>query len=219
MKYISLYFDEPIQSYGSNSKFDFRNTEIFVTRSAISGMICNALNLFGDQEDFLNLLKEKIKISVFSFSDPIIFTDYQIVGNHDKHKFYSLKTEDEKFSSNKIHYKKYLSNAKFGIIIESEDENLINQINVAFKEPKNILYLGRKCCVLSKTPYVGIYEDKTIALTKIKEFSKLKDIKIYYEITEVDNDSDEIFEIMDVPLKFGEHIIYASRKVYKKWYC
>lgn len=228
MKYISLYFQDVMQSFGSKSKFKHRGTEDFPTRSAITGMICNGAGLFGEQEEFLSLMIKECKISVYSFCIPTIFEDFQTIGSSIGHEKFGLKKaitkkikNNELFfktysENNDIVYKNYLANAKFGIIIETENEDLFNIIFEAFNNPKNVLFLGRKCCILTGKAILGAFDSKEEAINVIKNFSKQE--KIYYEILEEDNNSDEVFSINDVPTKFGKHIEYSSRIIFKKWY-
>jgi len=47
--YLLLWFEAPLQSWGSDSKFGRRDTQTFPTKSGVLGLVCSALGAGGEQ--------------------------------------------------------------------------------------------------------------------------------------------------------------------------
>lgn len=231
MKYCCLLFDGLVQSYGySNSFTSVHNTNEFPTRSSISGMICRGLGRYGTQIEFLNKLKEDLKINVYGFNDKSChLNDFQTIGTssinyYDKFCFNKNKklidSNEMKLVSytnsnrgNLIVNKIYLNNSKFGVVLYSENKELFEEVVQAFEKPINTLYYGRKNCPVSGKILLGIFEDLNSCLNNYNNIGKIQ-----YEITEQDNNSDLEFWLNDIPIQFGDEKIYQLRCLYKKFY-
>lgn len=237
MKYCALFFNGLMQSYGCSNSFMHRhNTNEFPTRSAISGMICKGLGRFGEQIDFLKAIKDKVKINIYGFNCCNTFLDYQIVGSssHNYYERFTIKNNKNLFKANDMNpmsydawfvggntrknnsvvHKQYLTNNKFGVVLFSEDDDLLDEIINAFIKPKYVLCYGRKNCIVSGNVFCGKFDSLEQCLNCYKD----KNLEIKYEITEYDNNSDCEIYLNDVPVRFGDDKIYQQRIVYKKDY-
>jgi CRISPR system Cascade subunit CasD len=43
--HLPLWFDAPLQSWGFGSRFSYRNTALFPTKSGVLGLVCAAMGL------------------------------------------------------------------------------------------------------------------------------------------------------------------------------
>jgi CRISPR system Cascade subunit CasD len=74
-KYLALWLEAPLQSWGSDSKFGRRDTLPFPTKSGIYGLYLAALGAKGKQQELLSNLSE-CQMTVVSYAlkdkDPFI---------------------------------------------------------------------------------------------------------------------------------------------------
>ena len=52
-RYLLLWFQAPLQSWGHDSKFGRRDTLNFPTKSGVLGLLCSALGAGGEQSELL----------------------------------------------------------------------------------------------------------------------------------------------------------------------
>lgn len=219
MKYLSLYLSAPTMSWGTSSKFDTKATDEYPSKSAIIGMICTALGKSGEQIDFLNQLNSECNFNVYCFSNIYYMNDFQTIGcGYDKNKYWERRMiphRMNKGSSPQLINKKYLVGQKYGIIIFSENESLINEIGNGFKHPVWPIFFGRKCNIPDARIFKGFYNSENEALSIFKEKYNLEP---KFLITEQYIDNANFFYKNDVPVQFGKDKIYKSRLVYKKYF-
>lgn len=130
----------PLQSWGSDSVYDYRDTDEFPTKSAVVGMIAAALGRKRDEslEDISGL---EFGLRIDNPGKRI--TDFQITNMGEK-----LKTN--------LSYRVYLSDATFLVGLSSENHELLNEIARAISHPVFPLYLGRRSCPPSFPLYLGL---------------------------------------------------------------
>ena len=216
MKYCALQFIGQMQSYGSTISFNTGDhlTEDFPTRSSITGMICRGLEKFGEQIDFLKQIQEHIGINIYCFKNENKMSDFQILGCSNN-LLMQLKNFDNGSLKNKCFKKYFLVEHKFGIVLFSENEILLDEIINAFDNPKYVLYYGRKNCIVNHNMFLGKFNNLNECFSCF-ENNNLK--KCVFEVTEKDNSSDISRVLNDIPIKFGGKIEYLPRTVFIKYY-
>lgn len=151
MSYYTLLmrFHAPMQSYGLHQGHDERGTEMYPTKSAVIGLVANALGRRrNDSIDDLRALRLGIRVD----DEGQILRDFQTVrgaigaNNRKKH--------------NAVRNKFYLQDAMFLVGLETEDAWLLQAIKSALKRPARPLFLGRKSCPPSLPVYLpmGFYK-------------------------------------------------------------
>lgn len=165
-KFILLWLEAPLQSWGADSKFGRRDTLNFPTKSGILGLVLSALGTSGEQRDILFSMAS-MRQTVISYCrteekqqqlkkvdrEPLL-RDFHMVGSgYDKgNPWTSLlipKTSEGKAAvggGTKITYRYYLQDAKFAVAIEAES-SAIDNFAEALQNPVYDIYLGRKNCV------------------------------------------------------------------------
>lgn len=230
MKFFALWFESPIQSWGFESKFGFRTTFSFPTKSGIAGLILSSLGRGGEERDFLQRFASLKEISV-SYSrkegESFLLTDFQTIGNgyfSSKNDFWMNNMVPKKrdgssangLSDNagsKLTYRQYLQDAFFGVIQEVPDD-LDAEIKEGLTNPVWPIYLGRRCCVPTYPVFHGSFDTEEAAFGMIESISQEKQLVEKERLVEgfVDEAYDSFF-IMDVPVAFGEKKRYRDRQV------
>lgn len=152
---LFLRLEAPLQSWGDHlSKFVFRHTFHFPTKSGVLGLICAALGETRESATektlpILNTLLMGVRIDQPGW----LLTDYHTVGAglgnwsaEDKIKITQKTGELETF----VTYREYLCDASFLVALQQAGDDssadLLYEIAEALKSPKFTPYLGRKSC-------------------------------------------------------------------------
>ena len=133
----------PLQSWGADSKFDTRRTCKEPTKSGTIGLVAAALGIKRDEDDKIkDLASLRFGVRVDKEGTPL-------------NDFHVMKAEDVKdpFISNRH----YLQDAVFIAALESENEELLEKINDALKNPAFPIFLGRRSCPPAKKLALGIF--------------------------------------------------------------
>lgn len=233
--YLLLWFEAPLQSWGSDSKFGRRDTQTFPTRSGVMGLMCSALGAGGQQRE---LLAEFAVLgqTVISFArskqtadgvtkqdrEPLL-RDFHMVGSgyDDQNPWASLlipKTSEGKKAVGggaKMTYRYYLQDAAFAVVLEVSVDKA-ESIAYALQNPAWDVYLGRKNCVPTDFIYRGTFTNESDALEQAsliaQQKNRIEDFRVLHGAPG-DGVADEVFTINDVPVQFGEDKRYRDRQV------
>ncbi|MEE5993232.1 MAG: type I-E CRISPR-associated protein Cas5/CasD [Oscillospiraceae bacterium] len=190
MATLLLRLSAPLQSWGSESKFETRRTEKFPTKSGVIGLIASALGYSReDSLEKLNTLKFGVRID----HEGELIRDYHVA-----------KTEKASYVTNRY----YLSDAVFLAGIETSDTAFLDEIETALKNPVFPLFLGKRSCPPTMPLFLGIRQ--TDLLTALRnepllyeqrnDFGNASEQKVRIII-----DSDSPAEVIrDVPISFSK---------------
>lgn len=130
----------PLQSWGSESKFEIRRTEPIPTKSGVLGMVGAALGRRRDEsiEDL-----KKLRFGVRADQPGILLTDFHMARN-DKFPYITRRY--------------YISDGVFLAGLESDDLNFLKKIEWSLKHPQFPLFLGRRSCPVTLPLVLGIKE-------------------------------------------------------------
>lgn len=141
MSTLLLRLAGPMQSWGTDSKFDVRRTQREPSKSGVIGLIAAALGISRQDMDAL-LPLASMRFGVRVDQEGTMMRDF-----HTAHP--------EKGSSYVTH-RYYLADAVFTVGLESEDEELLRKIGEALQVPAFPLYLGRRACPPTGRIFLGI---------------------------------------------------------------
>lgn len=141
MSTLLLRLAGPMQSWGTDSKFDVRRTQREPSKSGVIGLIAAALGISRQDRDAL-LPLASMRFGVRVDREGTMMRDF-----HTAHP--------EKGSSYVTH-RYYLADAVFTVGLESEDEKLLRKIGEAVQAPAFPLYLGRRACPPTGRIFLGI---------------------------------------------------------------
>ena len=159
MSTLLLRLSAPLQSWGTRSKFDTRETDYYPSKCGVIGMLAAALGY--DR----NTPKDKIeKLSGLKFGIRIddggkVIDDYhttEMVKNYDGSK---VPSKQAFYKDRNVSHRKYLSDAIFLVGFESDDEAFLEKLDEALRNPKFSIFLGRRSCPPSFPVALGIKQD------------------------------------------------------------
>jgi CRISPR system Cascade subunit CasD len=232
-RFILLWFESPLQSWGYDSKFGRRDTLDFPTKSGVLGLVLCALGASGKQQELLARFAG-LRQTVISFRHgdgeiaeaklPFLH-DFQMIGAGYREDdiwqtlLIPKKSDGSKpvGGGTKLTHRYYLQDAVFAVLFEVPDD-LSEQIAGALQHPVYDIYLGRKCCVPSEFVYQGLFDTpEEVEAAALRRAVERQGRKLYEEFRVIDGESEEgdVFTLNDVPIQFGTQKKYRDRRVTK----
>lgn len=193
MKYLFLWLEGSLQSWGVDSRFDFRQTLDFPTQSGIYGLLLAASGDFGPQEELLAQMADvPMVVTTFNSSIPKL-NDFHMLGSgydeSDPWQIMHIPRKQPK-NSKEVENRKMRFLKKQGpdtsqmrtsagggakrtyreylqdrcfAVILGLPDDLADKFAAALQNPVADLYLGRKCCVPSEMIFQGMFESEEAA--------------------------------------------------------
>lgn len=229
MPALAFYLDAPMQSWGASSKFQYRETGAFPSKSAVVGLVAAALGIdkhAPDEAEHLapiaTLRFTAVKLPKAHPSRPDHpldinrLTDFHTIGGgYDKKGPPAEKTSIPRKASGApfgtvITRRSYLTDAAFAVILEGPDEPLLDRIRAALLDPVWGVWFGRKTCLPATplTPSPGADRDAALhslldALPHHKP-APLNTLE-HQEESETSTPGDGTYAQSDQPIAFGQH--------------
>jgi CRISPR system Cascade subunit CasD len=231
-KYVLLWLEAPLQSWGADSKFGRRDTLPFPTKSGITGLLLCAMGASGDQCELLEALAP-LGQTVVSFArtrsradgetmivdrEPML-RDFHMVGSgyDNRDPWQSLlipKTAEGKPAvggGTKLTYRYYLQDARFAAVVELPP-GLAERIGEALTSPVFDMYLGRKSCVPTDIVLRGVFNTEDEALAEAAGIAQGKGLREEFRVVDGEHEGERM-TLNDVPLRFGVSKRYRDRRV------
>lgn len=146
MPTLLLRLQGPMQSWGTTSRFDERDTQLEPSKSGVLGMICAAIGRDRSEAvDDLAALSMGVRVD----REGVPMRDYQTATGV---VIASGKVEPGRTV---VSPRFYLSDAAFLVGLESTDRSLLERIHQALLTPFWPLSLGRKSFVPGSPPYLA----------------------------------------------------------------
>lgn len=222
MPTLAIYLDAPMQSWGSSSKFQFRETGVFPTKSALVGILAAACGIdkhAPDEAEKLAPLTD-LKLTVVKIEKPNIptsrLTDFHTVGGgYDKRASLREKMSIPKKASGApfgtvITRRSYLTDAAFVALFEG-DTITLSKLRTALLNPVWGVWFGRKTCLPSTplTPTLGdSVQDTMDSLCQTipgLDPRPLSEFEYQTEITSRETIEEGTYFQSDQPIAFGKH--------------
>lgn len=139
----------PMQSWGTRSRFDTRDTENEPSKSGVLGLICAAMGVDRDNWEDLEPLT-KLRFGVRIDQPGVIKRDYHTAMN-------IIKAGQSGKENTAVTNRYYIADASFLVGLEStsEGDSLLKKIHLHLKNPCWPLYLGRKSFVPSEPVFLS----------------------------------------------------------------
>lgn len=226
-KYLLLWLEAPLQSWGADSKFGRRNTLDFPTKSGIAGLLLCALGAGGEQEELLAELAP-LSQTVISYAlpgdnsvegDTAKLRDFHMVGSayDDADPWETLHIPKTREGGKavgggvKLTFRYYLQGGHFAAVVEVPSERA-DEFAGALQAPVFDIYLGRKCCAPTDLVYRGVHDTEDAALDAAAAIAADKRLKEDFRVKDGEG-GDETLTLNDVPLRFGQEKRYRERRV------
>lgn len=154
MPTLLLRLAGPMQSWGTTSRFDDRDTQLEPSKSGVIGLLCAALGRDrAETVDDLAALRMGVRVD----REGVPMRDFQTVLN-------VMKTSGDGLRNKPVvSPRHYLSDAAFLVGLQGDDEALLQQLHAALRRPVWPLALGRKAfppgspVVLIGPPFAGLH--------------------------------------------------------------
>lgn len=141
---LLLRLEGPMQSWGTTSRFDQRDTGKEPSKSGVIGLLAAALGY--DRENWTELKPLiQLKMGVRHDRSGLLKRDYQTAGCAAPKKI--IQANGDLSDNGVVSERFYLSDACFLIGLEGPDFNVLEQAHNALRNPKWALALGRKSYV------------------------------------------------------------------------
>lgn len=155
---LLLQLAGPLQSWGTRSRFEERETERAPSKSGVLGLICSALGRSRDSA-ITDLAALKMGVRVDRPGVPL--RDFHTAQNHldgQSSQLITDETREQYFkdlckSSPALSKRYYLSDAVFLVGLEGSSE-LLTTLQKALRSPRWALFLGRKSCPPSRSVFL-----------------------------------------------------------------
>ncbi|YCM44045.1 type I-E CRISPR-associated protein Cas5/CasD [Verrucomicrobiaceae bacterium 227] len=222
MPTLAIYLDAPMQSWGASSKFQYRETGAFPTKSALIGLLAAAAGIdkhAPDEAEKLAPLTD-LKLTVVKIPKPKIptsrLTDFHTVGGgYDWRASLREKMSIPKKASGApfgtvITRRSYLTDAVFIALFEGDPATL-DQMKAALLDPVWGVWFGRKTCLPATplTPTIGASPQGALdAISQIipgLECLPLADLEYQTEVPPGETPYEGTFYQSDQPTAFGAH--------------
>lgn len=152
MATLLLRLAAPLQSWGTDSKFEIRRTDRQPSKSGVLGLVAAALGYRRDDDAAIQSLH------ALRFGVRVDREGQQLLNDlHNAHTEQFWATDDTKYTY--ITHRYYLADAIFLAGLESEDEALLQQIADALRHPAYPLFLGRRSCPPTLPLCLGIRQN------------------------------------------------------------
>lgn len=187
MTTLVLRFAAPLQSWGTDSRFETRRTDLYPTKSGIIGFLASALGRRRD-ENISDLNQLEIGIRVDEPGQMI--KDFHVAQGV-KHNYTTTRY--------------YLSDAVFLVCIGSENDELIEELKYAVLHPAFPLFLGRRSCVPSQPIFMGIEQtsvEKTLYSFKYLGSQSLSNINHLIVVESGNHKKGMTRRVFDEPVSF-----------------
>ena len=166
MSCVVLRLSSPMQSWGIQSRFNYRDTLRYPSKSGVIGLICSALGR--PRTEPLNDLSD-LKMVARIDHEGVYSVDYQTAGGgkFNGKEYCAINANGKHDTKNNAitSYRYYLADAEFHVAFEG-NINTLEMIKNAFKKPKWLLFLGRKTFVPTLPIFKGVYEENAIEVFK-----------------------------------------------------
>ena len=209
-KWMLLYFDGPLQSWGYRSRYDRRNTFHCPTKSGVTGLLCAALGIpRDDREEIAKIAGMEQRVYILNPGEEKV-VDYQTVGGgYGKgEESYKLRTADGKECRHAVvTYREYLAGARFAVILRGPAE-LVEMCARSLKNPCWGIWLGRKSCPPADIVFRGIFNafsearDAIVLLPHcLKEKTETLNFRVVSRTKTFEGGTETL---MDIPVSFSD---------------
>lgn len=152
MSTILLKFAGPLQSWGTGSHFEDRHTDYYPSKSAVIGMLAACLGYHRNEDEKLKQLQQ-LDFALRIDQRGSLLKDYQIATKY---------TDDGKFERNYVTNRYYLSDAVFVVAISHQQDNFMQELATALRQPWFQPFMGRRSAVINTDYFLAVTKETVL---------------------------------------------------------
>lgn len=205
----------PMQSWGTTSRFDQRDTGKEPSKSGIIGLLAAALGI--DRENWTDLEPlTHLSMGVRHDRSGVPKRDYQTAQH-------IISADHSKIHETAVTTREYLADAAFLVGVEGEDRVLLERIHARLKDPEWPLALGRKSYVPSEPVWLENGVQDASLLDALKAHRWLGTLRRWEEkppgqlLVSLDSADGSGVLKMDQPLSSFTERRFGARFVRSEW--
>jgi len=184
MKTILLKFAGPLQSWGTDSRFETRYTDRYPSKSGVIGLIAAALGYRRDEDEKLQQLSA-LDFAVRVDKLGTLLRDYHIARSYQPEKRFGTKKANEpgaerKVSRTYVTNRYYLQDAVFAVAVGCEDHAFAEEIESALKKPYFQLFLGRRSIPVNADFFIKTVDTGAIEALEQLDWQVSESYRKYY---------------------------------------
>ena len=139
---LLMRFAAPMQSWGTRSRFDERDSELEPSKSGVIGLICAAQGI--DRSETKPVIElAKLRMGVRVDKEGTLQRDYHTAKD-------IVRADGKGIQRTAVSNRYFLSDAIFLVGLEGENKEYLEKLNTALKNPYYPLFFGRKSFVPSQ---------------------------------------------------------------------
>lgn len=209
----------PMQSWGTTSRFDHRDTGKEPSKSGVIGLLAAAMGI--DRENWVELEPlTRLAMGVRHDRPGVPKRDYQTAGcaNTDK----VIKADGKPSDDGVVSRRDYLADAAFLVGLSGQDRSLLERAHAALRDPIWPLALGRKAYVPSEPIWIkdGLQDGSLLAALQSRQWiaspRKWEDPPTKLLLSMESADGTGVLK-MDQPLSSFAERRFGSRFVRSEW--
>lgn len=152
MKTILLKFAGPLQSWGTDSHFETRKTDLHPSKSAVIGLISASYGYRRDEDEKIQKLNELNFVTRIDQQGSLL-RDYHIA-----QKYKASGDFDRTYVTNRY----YLEDAIFIVGLSHENDDFIDEIYESLQNPYFQTFLGKRSCPPTADFLIGVFNQDII---------------------------------------------------------
>lgn len=177
--FLILRFDAPMQAWGDVALDPRRPTRSFPSRSALGGLLANALGWMHADVSRITELQDSVRYAVREDVTPVLMTDYQTADLDAQAVGWTRWGIEGTGKGTQLLWKDYLADGIFTVALRLEDNApvTLDDVEEALRNPARPLFLGRKCCPPATPLLIGRIEglDAVDALSRTPLFDPTRE--------------------------------------------
>lgn len=210
----------PMQSWGTTSRFDQRDTGKEPSKSGVIGLLAAAMGIDRTEWDILEPLT-RLSMGVRHDRSGVLRSDYQTAGcaNSD-----SVIRANGTFSDDGVvSQRQYLADAAFLVGLEGDDRTLLEKAYGKLKNPTWPLALGRKSYVPAESVWIKDAIQETSLLDTLKTYPWLGNLRRWEDeppkqlLVSMESEDGTGVLKMDQPLSSFADRRFGARFVRSEW--
>jgi CRISPR system Cascade subunit CasD len=204
----------PMQSWGTTSRFDHRDTAKEPSKSGVLGLVAAALGI--DREDWQSLEPlTHARMGVRHDRSGVPKRDYQTAKD-------ITSADRTKIHPTAVTVRDYLADAAFLVGLELEDESLLRRADAALRNPAWPIWLGRKSYVPSEPVWLKDGVQSSAVRPMLENWPWLSRLRRGEErpsslLASFESEDDSGLLKMDQPLSSFAERRFGSRNVRSVW--